>query len=110
MENSDQATADRDFVREFYAGIEGWRLTFWLLIAVAYVIMQINATRWRVQRRRRNDPFKDMKPLHSEISCPRCGAPWPEGYQPVSHREHMWKGVICGCGCQYDDYGRERQT
>ena len=56
------------------------------------------------------NPFKDISPTRSAITCPRCGAPWPSGYQPRSHREIMWKGVVCQeCKCEYDEHGRERR-
>jgi len=82
---------------------------FWIFALV--VSGAAGYKRWkRVKRRMAEDPFKGMKPSHSEISCPRCGASYPEGYEPVSHRELMWKGVVCrNCGCEYDEYGRERK-
>jgi hypothetical protein len=80
---------------------------------VTALLISIPGNIWRyrrLQRRRRERyPFRDMNPTRSAITCPRCHAPWPGGYEPRSHRELMWKGVVCpGCGCEYDDRGRER--
>lgn len=64
------------------------------------------------QWRRRNAPssFDNLNPKSAEIKCPRCESPWPSSYEPRSHRELMWKGVVCpNCGCEYDRLGRERR-
>lgn len=89
--------------------IFGRPLGFWIFALV--VSGASGYGRWRrVKRRIAEDPFKGMKPDRSSIHCPRCDAPYPEGYEPVSHRELMWKGVVCRtCRCEYDDYGHERK-
>jgi len=88
--------------------IGGQPLGFWLVAFAFWLFLSLRRLR-RVKQRRKN-PFKDVNPTPSAITCPRCSAPWPGGYEPRSYREHMWKGVVCpNCGCEYDERGRERR-
>ena len=88
--------------------IWGLPIGLWLAVFAFWTFGMINRMR-RIQRRRRSDPFRDLNPTRSAITCPRCHAPWPGGYEPVTHREHMWKGVACPhCGVEYDERGHER--
>jgi hypothetical protein len=87
--------------------IGGHPFWFWLPAFALWLFLSIRRLR-RVKRRRGN-PFKDLNPTPSAITCPRCDAPWPGGYEARSHREFMWKGVVCPqCGCEYDERGHER--
>jgi hypothetical protein len=90
----------------FDSPIGGQPLGFWL---VAFALWLFLAVR-RVRRlKERWKPFRDINPTRGPIQCPRCHAAWPGGYEPRTHRELMWKGVVCpGCGCEYDERGRER--
>jgi hypothetical protein len=46
------------------------------------------------------DPFKGMSLIPSAITCPRCEARGL-GVRTRSHREIMWKGVVCpNCRCE----------
>lgn len=86
---------------------------FWWLAGAVYALLsyfryQRIKERWRL----RNPPsiFANNNPISPNTTCPRCAAPWPAGYEPRSHREMMWKGVVCpNCGCEYDRRGQERR-
>lgn len=96
-------------MQEFDPIIAGRRLGDWLFIVVLAAPFAL--LRWkRLKLRMATDPFKGMVKTRSAITCPRCEAPWPSGYEPRSHRELMWKGVVCpDCGCEYDERGHERR-
>jgi hypothetical protein len=83
----------------------------WLRVITSVIWLLLTAIREQRRKERRNrlNPYKDLNPTRGPITCPRCHAPWPGGYEPRTHRELMWKGVVCPeCGCEYDDRGRER--
>jgi hypothetical protein len=91
--------------------IHGQPLWFWISTIVIYLILVAMREQRRKERRERINPYKGINSTRSAILCPRCGAPWPGGYEPRSHREHMWKGVVCPtCGCEYDESGHERHS
>ena len=93
----------------FNSVIGGQPLGFWLVAFALWLFLALRRYRYLKERQRRLNPFKDINPTRSAITCPRCSAAWPGGYEPRSHRELMWKGVVCpNCGCEYDDRGRER--
>jgi hypothetical protein len=96
-------------VQEFDPLIGGTHLSAWLFILV--LASPFFLLRWkRMKRRIATNPFKDMSKTRSAIICPRCHAPWPGGYEPRSHRELLWNGVVCPeCGCEYDEHGHERR-
>jgi hypothetical protein len=85
---------------------------FWgraITIAVCLALTFFREQR-RKERRLGINPYKGINPTRNAITCPRCNAPWPGGYEPRSHREHMWRGVVCpACGCEYDELRRERE-
>jgi hypothetical protein len=82
----------------------------WWSTLSAIIVTLILAWARGNQYKKRINPFKDLAPNRDAITCPRCHAPYPGGYEPRSHRELMWKGVVCPqCGCEYDDRGRERK-
>jgi hypothetical protein len=89
--------------------IWGQPVGFWLVAFALWLFLALRRLHRIKERQKRLNPFKDMNPTRTAITCPRCRAPWPGGYEPRSHRELMWKGVVCPtCGCEYDDRGRER--
>jgi len=96
-------------MRDFWTSIQAVPVGVWvvaLLISIPGNILRYR----RIQRRRGPDPFRNMNPTRSAVTCPRCHAPWPGEYEARSHRELMWKGVVCpNCRCEYDDRGRERK-
>jgi hypothetical protein len=87
--------------------IWGRPLGFWLVVFAFWLFLALRRLRQLQERYRRVNNGLNRTP--SAIMCPRCGAPWLGGYEPVSYREHMWKGVVCpACRCEYDEFGRER--
>ncbi len=88
--------------------IWGQPLGFWLVVSAFWLFLALRRQRrWKERYKRVN---KGLNPTPAAITCPRCNAPWPGGYEPVSHREHMWKGVVCpNCRCEYDEFGRDRR-
>jgi hypothetical protein len=89
--------------------IGGHPLWFWLPAFALWLFLALRRQQRIKERRLRLNPYKDLNPTRSAIMCPRCHSPWPGGYEPRTHRELMWKGVVCPeCGCEYDDRGRER--
>ena len=95
-------------MQDFDPSIAGRPLGDWLVLLI--LAAPFAALRWRrLKRRMDTDPFKDMNKTRTAITCPRCEAPWPSEYEPRSHRELMWKGVVCpNCGCEYDEWRHER--
>jgi hypothetical protein len=89
--------------------IGGQPLGFWLVAFALWLFLALRRLQRLKERQKRLNPFRNMNPTRTAITCPRCHEPWPGGYEPRSHREMMWKGVVCpNCGCEYDEYGRER--
>jgi hypothetical protein len=88
----------------------GHSLGVWALTIVYALIMTYFREQRRKERRQGINPYKGMATKWSAITCPKCHAAWPGGYEARSHRELMWHGVVCPeCGCEYDDQGRERR-
>ncbi len=106
--NISQQMADRRRVSTFNVVIWGQPLGFWLVAFALWLYLSIRRYLRLKERRERFNPFKDFNSKKAS-TCPRCRAAWPGGYEARSHREHMWKGVVCpNCRCEYDDRGRER--
>src|SRR5579871_4940522 len=86
---------------------------FWWLAGALWVVLSYRRykrikNRWRMW----NPPsvFANLSPVSPDVRCPRCEAPWPSGYEPRTHKEMMWKGIVCpNCGCEYDQRGHERR-
>jgi hypothetical protein len=97
-------------VQDFDPLIGGTPLSAWLFILVLASPFAVLRWKW-YKKRMAEDPFRDMNKTPGAITCPRCEAPWPGAYEPRSHRELMWKGVVCpNCGCEYDEWGHERNA
>lgn len=95
-------------MRAFSVVLWGQPLGFWLVAFAFWLFLAMRRLRRLMERKNRVD--KICYPNTGAIRCPRCSAPWPGGYEPLSHREHMWKGVVCPqCRCEYDERGRERR-
>src|ERR1700761_1764409 len=89
--------------------IGGHPFWFWLPAFGLWLFFALRRQQRLKERRQRLNPFKGLNLTPGAITCPRCHASWPGGYEPRSHRELMWKVVVCPtCGCEYDDRGRER--
>jgi hypothetical protein len=86
---------------------------WWVLLFLCAVSTYFRFSRRRERREKRYAPpsiFANLSPVSSDIKCPRCHTLWPSGYEPRSHRELMWTGVVCpNCGCEYDQRGHERK-
>jgi hypothetical protein len=90
--------------------INGQPLWGWVVTIVIFLLLAAMREQRRKEHRQGTNPYRGIITTPGPITCPRCHASWPGGYEPRSHREIMWKGVVCpNCGCEYDDHGRERE-